>query len=194
MYLMRRVFRYVMCNCIRYSVHLSEHGRVSVCGSAHSHLVKADCQERKCLPQLLAYNSLFPFTSISYGKKCICIDEKVNTPHFTDFQDFSRYICLKLKIIVLEGPAIFENLSYIFILMDYLNDQIMNIIISKLNCKRGPHYFREVLPVRSICLSIPRCKLSKFSNCQITLLHFKFKVHFPFNYWITTLNHILKIE
>ena len=115
-------------------------------------------------------------------KKCICIDEKVNTPHFTDFQDLSRYICGKLKIIVLEGPAIFENLSYIFILMDYLNeryDQIMNIIISKLNCKRGPHYFREVLPVRSICLSIPRCKLSKFSNCQITLLHFKFRVHFP---------------
>ena len=45
----------------------------------------------------------------------------------------------------------------------------MNIIISKLNCKRGTHYFREVLPARSICLSIPRCKLSKFSNCQITL-------------------------
>ena len=79
-------------------------------------------------------------------EKCICIDEKVNTPHFPDFQDFSRYICLKLKIIVLEGPTIFENISYIFILMDYLNekyDQIMNTIISKLKYKKEPHYFRE---------------------------------------------------
>ena len=79
-------------------------------------------------------------------EKCICIDEKVNTPQLTDFQDFSRYICPKLKVFVLEGPAIFENVSYIFILMDYLNekyDQIMNTIISKLKCKKEPHYFRE---------------------------------------------------
>ena len=140
MYLTRRVFRYVMCNCIRYSVHLSEHGRVSVCGSAHSHLVKADCQERKCLPQLLAYNSLFPFTSISYGKMYLHPRES----EYTSLHRLSGNFTMRITFLIIYFSE--HRLKQIIDIMLQVNSQVFFLTRT-----RGSMNFEVLLIFLIIC-------------------------------------------